>query len=143
MKFVAVRTYVVYTAVMGKKRARWVRPEVRDLVADLQASDEVVRGDAVRGFCPCHVSWEVFEQNVAVLIRRLKDPSDIVRAHALHVFEDAVRMQSASDIKYYVEPGEERIHEKRACYFRPIEKRLEARRNRKLERQRGFRNHTS
>ena len=123
---------------MGKKRARWARPEVRDLVGGLQASDEMVRGDAVRSLCPCHVGWEVFEQYVAELIRRLRDPSHIVRAHALHVFEDAVRMQSASDIKYFVEPGEERIGEKRA-HFRPIEKRLEARRNRKYERQRAFR----
>lgn len=128
---------------MGKKQARWPSPDVKRLETDLRAADEMVRGDAVRGLCPCHVGWEVFEQNVAVLLRRLRDPSDIVRAHALHVFEDAVRMQSASDIKYFVEPGEERIHEKRACHFRPIEKRLEARRNRKLERQRWFRNHPS
>lgn len=128
---------------MGKKRARWTRPEVRNLVGGLQASDEMVRGDAVRSLCPCHVGWELFEQYVPVLIRRSKDPSHIVRAHALHVFEDAVRMQSASDIKYYVEPGEERICEKRACHFRPIEKRLEARRIRKHERQRAFRHYVS
>jgi hypothetical protein len=124
---------------MGKKQARWPTPDVRPLVNELQATDEVVRGNAVRGLCPCHVGWEVFEQHVDVLIRLLRDRSDVVRAHALHVFEDAVRMQSASDLQYYIEPGEERIGEKRACHFRPMEKRLEARRNRKHERQRSAR----
>lgn len=118
---------------MGKKLARWARPEIRHIVADLQITDEKVRGDAVRSFCPCHVGWDVFEQHVGSLIRFLRDPNRSVRREALHVFEDAVRMQSAEDLIYYVEPGEEKIGEKRACHFRPMELRLQARRNRKIE----------
>ena len=100
--------------VMVKKRAHWDSPDIKRSVADLQVSDEVVRGDAVRSLCPCHVGWEVFEQHVGVVLQLLRDPSHIVRAHALHVFEDAARMQSAEDLRFYVEVGEERIGEKRA-----------------------------
>jgi hypothetical protein len=55
---------------------------------------------------------------------------------ALHVFDDAAVMQSKEELKYYLEPGEEKIGEKRALHFRPLERRLEARANRKLERRR-------
>jgi len=74
---------------MGKKQARWARPDSKAVLANLQVSDEVARGDSVRSFCPCHAGWEVFEQNVSVVLRKLRDPSRIVRAHALHVFDDA------------------------------------------------------
>lgn len=119
--------------VMGKKLARWARPDVKHLVADLQVTDEQVRGDAVRSLCPCHAGWDQFQQHVRSLSRLLRDPSRVVRRQALHVFEDAVRMQSAQDLLYYVEPGEEKIGEKRACHFRPMELRLEARRDRRTQ----------
>src|SRR5687767_4031736 len=98
---------------MGKKARRWAKPDIKDLVADAKASADV-RGDGVRALWPCHAGWEVFEQNVSVVFRHLRDRSRIVRAQALHVFEDAVRMQLDAELRYYVEPGEERIGEKRA-----------------------------
>jgi len=114
---------------MGKKRARWARPDINDLMGDLQVSDEVRRGEGVRGLCPCHAGWEVFEQHVKEVVHSLKDSSRVVRAHALHVFEDAARMQSAADLRYSLEPGETMLDEKRACSrFRSMEERLEARR---------------
>jgi hypothetical protein len=118
---------------MGKKLARWARPEIKQLVAGLEVTDEEVRSDSVRSFCPCHVGWDVFEQHVRALSRFLRDPNRVVRREALHVFEDAVRMQLSEDLLYYVEPEEERIGEKRACHFRSMEERLEARRNRKIQ----------
>lgn len=106
--------------------------DIESRLQDSQSPDEVVRGNVVRSLCPCHAGWDVFEQHVGLVYRLLRDPSHVVRAHALHVLEDAVRMQSAEDLRYYLEPGEEKIGEKRACYFRPMEERLEARRNRKM-----------
>jgi hypothetical protein len=41
-------------------------------------------------------------------------------------------MQSAADLRYSVEPGEERIGEKRALGYRSMAQRLEARRDRKV-----------
>lgn len=114
---------------MGKKTARWARPDSKDSVASTQGSDETVRGDAVRALCPCHVGWEVFEQNVIVVFRHLRDPSRIVRAQALHVFEDAARMQLVDDLKLQLEPGEELICQKRAQHFPSIAERLRASRN--------------
>ena len=118
---------------MVAKRERWAKPDVRQIESDLQATDEVVRSDGVRGLCPCHGARDVLEQKVDVLMRSLRDPSRLVRRMALHVFDDAAVMQSNEELKYYLEPGEEKIGEKRA-HSRPMERRLEARANRKLER---------
>jgi hypothetical protein len=118
---------------MVKKRASWTSPDIERLVADLQVSDEIGNGHTVRALCPCHVGWEVFEQNVGFVLRQLRHRSRVVRAHALHVFEDAATMQAAGDLRYYLEPGEEKIGEKRACSrYRSMEERLEARRDRKI-----------
>jgi hypothetical protein len=108
-------------------------PDVKKIEADLQATDEVVRSHGVRGLCPCHGARDVLEQKVDVLMRSLRDPSRLVRRMALHVFDDAAVMQSKEELKYYLEPGEEKIGEKR-LHFRPLERRLEARAIRKLER---------
>ncbi|HEU4479559.1 MAG TPA: hypothetical protein VFR80_13660 [Pyrinomonadaceae bacterium] len=112
---------------MGKKSRRWAKPDIN--VADTKASDADVRGDAVRALCPCHVGWEVFEQNISVVVRHLRDRSRIVRAQALHVFEDAARMQLAEDLKLQLEPGEELIRQKHAQHFPSIVERLRASRN--------------
>lgn len=121
---------------MEKKRDSGATSINERLDRDLQSPDEVVRGDAVRSLCPCHAGWEAFEQHVSVMFRSLRDRSHVVRAHALHVFEDAVRMQSAEELRYYLEPGEEKIGEKR-CRFRSMEQRLEARRRNRIRRFQG------
>lgn len=120
---------------MVLKRARWSKPDIQRAVADLEVSDEVLRGRAVCAFCPCHAGWSDFEQHVDLVIRRLRDPSRIVRRNALHVFEDAVRMQLAEDLHYYIEDGEEKIGEKRAsARYRSMAERLEARREKRNRR---------
>jgi hypothetical protein len=124
--------------VMGKKQRRWARPEVNDVVADLHVSAEVRRGDAVRSFCPCHAGWEVFEQHISEVLHSLKDGSRVVRAHALHVFDDAARMQSRDDLRYSLEAGEKKLDEKRACSrFRSMEERVEAKKNKRIRRHKG------
>ena len=125
---------------MVAKRSRWAKPDIGRLDTDLQSSDEDARARGVRGLCPCHAGWEVFEQHAGVVLRMLRDRSRVVRANALHVFEDASRMQSASDLSYQLAPGEERLGEKRAQRFRSMEERMEARResrNRRRKRRRG------
>jgi hypothetical protein len=117
---------------MSKKSASWTKPEIGALVSNSDATNQAVRTDSVRGFCPCHAGWEVFEEHVGDVLRALRTGNREERAHALHVFDDAARMQLAEERRYYVEPGEERIGEKRACArFRSIEERLEARRDRR------------
>jgi hypothetical protein len=117
---------------MVQKRARWAAPDIERRLPDLQSPDEEARAHAVRSLCPCHAGWEAFEGHVGDVLRLLRDRSRGVRAHALHVFEDAARMQSAADLSYHLEAGEERIGEKRAQRFRSIQERLEARRNSRI-----------
>jgi hypothetical protein len=99
---------------MVKKRVRWAAPDIGDLLPDLQSPDEEVRGAAVRGFCPCHAGWEAFEGHVGDVLRMSRDPSRGVRAHALHVFEDAARMQHAAEFEYDIREAEEMVRRKRA-----------------------------
>ena len=119
---------------MVAKRERWLHPDVKQIEADLQVTDEGLRSKAVGGLCPCHAGWELFEKKVDTVMRSLRDPSRVVRRSALHVLEDAAVMQSREDLKYYLEPVEQRMSEKRALHFRPMERRLEARTKRKIER---------
>lgn len=117
---------------MVLKRARWAKPDIERAVTEAQVSDEVVRGSAVRTFCPCHAGWSAFEEHIDVVTRGLRDSSRIVRRNALHVFDDAARMQLAEDLRYCVEDGEEKIGEKRACArYRSMEQRLFARREKR------------
>lgn len=112
---------------MVAKRSRWAKPDLERAVTELDVSDDVLRGSAVRAFCPCRSGWSAFEQHVNLVIRRLRDPSRIVRLNALHVLEDAVRMQATGDFQYYMANGQEKIGEKRACArYRSMEQRLEA-----------------
>jgi hypothetical protein len=82
--------------VREKKDARTPAAEI-DLdrtLADLGAPDEAARARAARELCPCHTDWNVFEQSLDTLRRMTKDPSPLVRANALHVFEDAFELVS-------------------------------------------------
>jgi len=119
---------------MVLKRSRWPKPDIERAVADSEVSEEVLRGDAVRAFCPCRAGWSDFEQHINLVTRGLRDSSRIVRRNALHVFEDAVRMQLAEDLQYYIEDGEEKLGEKRASGYRSMEQRLEARREKRNRR---------
>jgi len=117
---------------MVLKRARWPKPDIERAVTEAQASDEVVRSNAVRTFCPCHAGWSAFEEHIDLVTRGLRDSSRVVRRNALHVFEDAMRMQFAEDLRYCVEDGEEKIGEKRAgARYRSMEQRLFSRRDKR------------
>ncbi len=113
---------------MVAKRARWPAPDIERLLPDLQSPDDDARGEAVRALCPCHAGWEAFEEHVADVLRATRDRSRGVRAHALHVFEDAARMQHAAEFGYDLQEAEARLRRKRASRFRPEEGELEARR---------------
>ena len=65
-------------------------------LAGLGSADETTRAKAARELCPCRTDWEVFEQTLGTLQRLTKDPSPLVRANALHVFEDAFELDNQS-----------------------------------------------
>jgi hypothetical protein len=81
-----------------KKHAKAPTPEV-DLthtLGNLHSPDETIRARAARELCPCRTDWDVFEQTLDTLRRMTKDPSPVVRANALHVFEDAFELDTES-----------------------------------------------
>jgi hypothetical protein len=71
-----------------------VEIDLERALANLRAADEAARAQAARELCPCRTDWNVFEQNLDTLHRMTKDPSPVVRANALHVFEDAFGLES-------------------------------------------------
>jgi hypothetical protein len=111
-------------------------PRVDDdrLLLEVQSPDGDVRGEAVRSLCPCHAGWAVFERHVGVVLRATRDSDRAVRAHALHVFEDAARMQLQGELGYLLQEAEGMLRKKRASRFRPEEGALEVRRLGKLRR---------
>ena len=113
---------------MVAKRSRWPAPDLGRLLPDLQSPDGGARGEAVRALCPCHAGWEAFEGHVRDVLRATRDCDRSVRAHALHVFEDAARMRHAEEIEYYIQEAEGRVRRKQASRFRPEEGEMEARR---------------
>lgn len=119
---------------MRKRAARWVKRDLTDLAADIRVPDESVPGDEVCELCPCHVGWEKFEENVSAVLHHLRAGTRVVKAQALHVYDDASRIEARYDLAYWLEPGEERIGERRARGLRSIEQRLEAIKNNKIRR---------
>ncbi len=93
--------------------------DLDQLLRGLQSPDESIRGRAVRSLCPCHAGWTLFEQHIDLVNQLKKDPSPTVRAHALHVFQDAVEMQSNAYPTNPREVRDEMLRTRRASRFRP------------------------
>jgi hypothetical protein len=114
---------------MGKKKKHedCAAVDIGQVLADMESPDDEVRGKAVRELCPCHAGWEAFEQHVAAVSRLTRDGSRAVRAHALHVFQDAAEMHSLGDPAHRIQFMEEMTRKKRASPRRPEEVEREAR----------------
>lgn len=116
-----------------KKHAAPADVDIERVLADVESPDAEVRGKAVREFCPCHAGWETFERHVVVVWRLTRDASRAVRAHALHVFQDAAEMHDLGDVAHRLQFIEEKTRKKRASRFRPEEAEREARRKARVE----------
>lgn len=68
--------------------------DVESIFARLQSDDECTRADAVQQICPCRTPGEVFRQLRKAAKRLQHDPSPLVRANALHIEEDARKVES-------------------------------------------------
>ncbi len=68
--------------------------EVESILVGLQSGDECTRADAVQQICPCRTPGEVFRQLRKAAKPLQHDPSPLVRANALHIEEDARKVQS-------------------------------------------------
>lgn len=61
---------------------------------ELWSEDENVRAKALRRLCPCHGSFELYDRYIDLIRAMQKDQSEKVRAVALHLEEDAFRLES-------------------------------------------------
>ena len=120
-----------------KKRAACVAVDAERLISELHSPDEAVRAKAVRSLCPCHAGWGAFEQLISVVSRLTQDSSPAVRAHALHEYEDAVKIQSLEDSAHRLEAVEEALGRKRASQSSGWEAGLRVRRSGPVKRSRG------
>src|SRR5581483_4140037 len=78
---------------MGRRHRRQSQPDLAAVLSGLRSPDEQARVKALHAVCPCAAGYQLYEQ-LRVEVRRLqKDPSPRVRAVALHVEEDAGRIE--------------------------------------------------
>ena len=92
--------------------------DVERVLADIRSEDETVRARAVRSLCPCRSGWGPFEQHIHLIQKLCKDPSALVRAAALHLFEDAAEAQSEGLPTNPRQATNEMLRTRRASRFR-------------------------
>jgi len=120
-----------------RRRKKCAEVDHELLLADLHSPDDVVRAKAVGSLCPCDKGWELFEQHVDIVSQLTKDSSPAVRASALHVFDDAVHIQSIGDAEHRFQSVEDKLRKKRAPLLRSEEAELEVRRSGRFKRRKG------
>jgi hypothetical protein len=120
-----------------RRKKKFAEVDRELLLSDLQSPDEVVRAKAVGSLCPCHNGWEVFEQHANIVSHLTKDSSPAVRASALHVFEDAIHIQSIGDAEYRFQCVEDTLRKKRAPLLRGEETELGVRRSGRFKKRKG------
>jgi hypothetical protein len=68
--------------------------EIESILAGLESDDECTRAAAVRQICPCRTPVEVFRQLRKAAKHLQRDANPLVRANALHIEEDARKVES-------------------------------------------------
>jgi hypothetical protein len=78
---------------MGKRHRRESPPDFAAVLGGLRSPDEQARVQALHAICPCSAGYQLYEQLRGEVRRLQKDPSPRVRGVALHVEEDAGRIE--------------------------------------------------
>jgi hypothetical protein len=73
-------------------------PDLDTVLAGLQSPDEQARITALHAVCPCAAGFQLYEQLRGEVMQLQKDPSPRVRATALHVEQDAARIEEIEAI---------------------------------------------
>ena len=107
------------------------------LLSEFQSPDELLRSKALGSVCPCRNGWELFEQHVHFVSRLTRDRSRLVRASALHVFDDAALLQSIEDAEYRFQSVEDKLRKKRAGLLRRGKAQIEVRRTGRFKKRKG------
>jgi hypothetical protein len=96
---------------------------LRLLISGLRSPDEVVRAKAVGSLCLVTMVGKCSERQANIVSHLTKD-SPAVRVSALHVFEDAIHMQSIGDAEYRFQSVEDTLRKKHAPLLRNEERRV-------------------
>ena len=91
---------------MSKRHPRTSQPDLAAVQAGLRSPDEQARVKALHAVCPCAAGYQLYEQLRDEVRRLQKDPSARVRAVALHVEEDAGRIE---EIETTLDQASERL----------------------------------
>jgi hypothetical protein len=83
----------IYASGMGKRHLRKPQPDLTTVLDGLRSPDEQARVKALHAVCPCTAGFRLYEQFRGEVRRLQKDPSPRVRAIALHVEQDAGRLE--------------------------------------------------
>jgi hypothetical protein len=83
---------------MGKRHRRKPPPDLDAVLAGLQSPDEQARITTLHAVCPCAAGFQLYEQLRGEVMQLQKDPSPRVRATALHVEQDAGRIEEIEAI---------------------------------------------
>ena len=78
---------------MGKRHHRRPPPDLATVLDGLRSPDEQARIKALHAVCPCAAGYELYERLRGEVRRLQKGPSPQVRAVALHVEDDAGRIE--------------------------------------------------
>ena len=92
--------------------------------SDVEASYELVRAQ-LGSLCPCRNGWKRFEQHVNIVSQLTRDRSPEVRAHALHILQDALLLQSIGDAEYRFQSVEEVLRKRRSRLSRQKDDKVE------------------
>ena len=119
----------------SKKKLSDVNHEL--LLSNLKSPYALVRARTVGSLCPCDKGWELFQQYAHIVSQLTKDRSAAVRASALHVFQDAVHIQSIGDAEYRFQSVEDTLRKKRGPRLRSEDTELEVRCSGRFKKRRG------
>jgi hypothetical protein len=78
---------------MGKRDHRKPQPDIAAVLDGFRSPDAQARARALHAICPCAAGFQLYEQLRDEVRRLQKDPSPQVRAIALHVEQDAGRIE--------------------------------------------------
>ena len=78
---------------MAKRHLRKPPPDLAAVLGGLRSPDEHSRVEALHAVCPCAAGYQLYAQLRDEVRRLQKDPSPRVRAVALHVEDDAGRIE--------------------------------------------------
>jgi hypothetical protein len=93
---------------MGKRQRSKPRPDLAAVLAGLRSSDEQARIRALHSVCPCSAGFQLYEQLRDEVRQLQRDPGPRVRATALHVEQDAGRIE---EIEATLDRASERIED--------------------------------